>query len=255
MLFRSVQITQIGLDAYSDGSDLVAWTTDLKDGSPLAGVTIQSNNGSTTTLSGADGIARFKIPKGAGYLVASKGGDQAILTHSTYYWSDDIWSASSTSDILRWYVFDDRQMYRPGEQVHIKGWLRRIGGGKNGDIGLVGDTLRSINYQITDPQGNDLGSGKAQVNSLGGFDFALTLPQVTNLGTAQINFTAEGDLGGLGEIQYNLHFRSRNFADQSLKSMRAMKRLVRILLMVRLRWQWKQNTMRAAHCRDRKSVV
>ncbi len=35
-----VQITQIGLDAYNDHSDLVAWATDLKDGSPLTGVRI-----------------------------------------------------------------------------------------------------------------------------------------------------------------------------------------------------------------------
>ena len=33
-----------------------------------------------------------------------------------------------------------------------------IGGKQNGDVGLVGDNLSSINYQITDSQGNELGS-------------------------------------------------------------------------------------------------
>ena len=192
-----VQVTQIGLDAYTDHSEMVAWATDLKDGSPLAGVQIQPNNGSSSVLSGRDGVVRFRIPSGAAYLVASQGADQAILPHSTYFWSDDGWSASSPGDTLRWYVFDDRQMYRPGEEVHIKGWLRLIGGHQNGDVGLAGGRLRSINYQLIDPQGNLLSNGQVDVNALGGFDFALTLPQVTNLGIAQLSLTAQGDLGGL----------------------------------------------------------
>ena len=38
-------------------------------------------------------------------------------------------------------MFDDRQMYRPGEEVHLKGWLRRIGGKQDGDVGLVGSSV------------------------------------------------------------------------------------------------------------------
>jgi len=206
-----VQITQIGLDAYSDQSEMVAWATDLKDGSPLAGVNIQPGNGSGTALSGADGVARFNIPANAAYLIASMGADQAILPHSTYYWSDDGWSVSSTSDSLRWYVFDDRRMYRPGEEVHIKGWLRRIGERQNGDVGLVGNALSSVSYQLTDPQGNTLGNGQAQVNALGGFDFVFTVPQVVNLGTAQLYLTAEGDLSALAEFQYLHQFQIQEF--------------------------------------------
>ena len=42
-------------------------------------------------------------------------------------WGGDTWTRNPARDELRWYVFDDRQMYRPGEEVHVKGWLRRIG--------------------------------------------------------------------------------------------------------------------------------
>ncbi len=31
-----VQVTQIGLDAFADHSEMVVWTTALKDGAPLA---------------------------------------------------------------------------------------------------------------------------------------------------------------------------------------------------------------------------
>jgi hypothetical protein len=206
-----VQITQIGLDAYNDLDQMVAWATNLKDGSPLAGVRIQANNGSAAVLSGSDGVVRFDIPSGATYLTASNGADEAILPRSTYYWGDDVWSIVPVNDTLRWYVFDDRQMYRPSEEVHIKGWLRRIGTKQGGDVELVGNGISSVNYRITDPFGNELSNGSADVNSLGGFDFAFTIPQATNLGTAYISFTAIGDLSGLDGGDYSHQFQIQEF--------------------------------------------
>ncbi len=206
-----VQITQIGLDAYNDYSDMVVWATDLKDGSPLAGVHIQPNNGNAEVTSGADGVARLSLPTSASYLVASQGADQAILPRSTYFWAEEGWSVQPPSDTLRWYVFDDRQMYRPGEDVHVKGWLRRVGGRQNGDVGLVGEGLRSITYKIIDPQNNTLMEGQAEVNALGGFDFAFTLPETANLGNAQITLNAVGDLSGLEGIDSYHSFQIQEF--------------------------------------------
>ncbi len=40
-----VQITQIGLDAFADQDEIITWTTALKDGSPLQGVSIHSDTG------------------------------------------------------------------------------------------------------------------------------------------------------------------------------------------------------------------
>jgi alpha-2-macroglobulin len=205
-----VQITQIGLDAYNDHSEMVAWATDLKDGSPLDEVRIQPNNGNAALLSGHDGVVRFDIPSGATYLVASKGADQAILPQSTYYWSDGGWSTSTPSDTLRWYVFDDRKMYRPGEEVHIKGWLRRIGERQSGDVSLA-TGLTSITYELIDPQGNTLSDGQADVNALGGFDFAFTIPQVTNLGNAQLLLSVAGNVSDLAGLQYYHSFQIQEF--------------------------------------------
>ena len=57
-----VQVTQIGLDAFVDHSEMVAWTTALKDGTPLAGVTIESGPAGVQAVTGEDGIARFDLP-------------------------------------------------------------------------------------------------------------------------------------------------------------------------------------------------
>ncbi|MBM3125469.1 MAG: hypothetical protein FJZ87_10425 [Chloroflexi bacterium] len=206
-----VQVTQIGLDAYTDHSEMVAWTTDLRDGSPLSGVNLQPEGDGPAVLTGGDGIVRFNIPSGATYLVASLGADRAILPRSSYYWGDDGWMQYTPVDSLRWYVFDDRQMYRPGEEVHIKGWLRRIGGRQDGDVELVGGGLGSVFYQTVDPQGNTLGEGRANVNDLGGFDFAFTIPEVTNLGYATLSMTAEGLAGNLDGYQYSHSFQIQEF--------------------------------------------
>ncbi len=117
-----VQITQIGLDAFVDHSEMVVWTTALENGAPLAGVRISDAGGTLLATTVDDGTARFPIPaNNTLYLVASQRADQAMLPHSPSYWREDGWNTYPPNDYLRWYVFDDRQMYRPGEEVHLKG--------------------------------------------------------------------------------------------------------------------------------------
>ncbi len=206
-----VQVTQIGLDAFVDHSDMVVWTTALKDGTPLAGVTVAAGSTGLGAVTDQTGVARFAIPGGAAYLVASQGADQALLPRSIYLWDDDAWHPRSVDDQLRWYVFDDRQMYRPGEEMHVKGWLRRVGGKQDGDVGLVGSAVNAVNYRITGPQGNDLGNDRVEVNALGGFDFVFTLPQAVNLGYAQLHLQAEGSLSGLDVREHYHTFQIQEF--------------------------------------------
>jgi uncharacterized protein YfaS (alpha-2-macroglobulin family) len=207
-----VQVTQIGLDAYVDHSEMMVWTTALQDGAPLGGVEIETGPEGVTERTAADGTVRFDIPSaGAAYLVAREGPDQALLPSSLYYWSEDSWTRRPLSDQLRWYVFDDRGLYRPGEEVHIKGWLRKIGAGQSGDVGLVGEGVDSVSYQVIGPQGNELGDGRAEVNALGGFDFVLPLPENANLGSAQLILNAEGSLGALSGSQGYHAFQIQEF--------------------------------------------
>jgi uncharacterized protein YfaS (alpha-2-macroglobulin family) len=206
-----VQITQIGLDAFVDHSEMVVWATSLKDGAPLANVTVKAGAGDFETVTGEDGTVRFNIPHGSSYLTVQKGSDTALLPRSINSWDDETWYSYAVNDELRWYVFDDRQMYRPGEEIHVKGWMRRIGGKQDGDVGLIGDIVTSVAYQFTDPQGNALGSGQAPVNALGGFDLAFTIPQAVNLGYAQLIFQAVGDLFGIDGGSYNHSFQIQEF--------------------------------------------
>jgi len=207
-----VQITQIGLDAFVDHSEMVVWTNALQSGAPLSEVKISDDAGTLQAQTTDDGTARFPIPSsGTSYLVASQGADQALLPNSTYYWGDEEWNRFKPGDYLQWYVFDDRQMYRPGEEVHVKGWVRLIGWKQDGDVGLPGSAMNAVNYTIYGPQGNDLGSGRIDANALGGFDLSFTLPENVNLGYAYIEMRAEGSLG------YSGNYYSHNFQIQEFR--------------------------------------
>jgi uncharacterized protein YfaS (alpha-2-macroglobulin family) len=207
-----VQVTQIGLDGFTDHSEMVTWATALEDGRPLEGVAIEDHRGQQMAVTGDDGMARFELPnQDMALLVARQGDDMAILSPSGgYWWGEEVWKPRPVKDELRWYVFDDRAMYRPGEEVHVKGWLRRVGGRQDGDVGLAGDTLQTVDYRVVDPQGNDLLHGQARVNALGGFDFSFTLPDNANLGYANMALEARG-LAGLDGERYNHSFQVQEF--------------------------------------------
>ncbi|MGB2954458.1 MAG: alpha-2-macroglobulin family protein [Anaerolineales bacterium] len=199
-----VQVTQIGLDAFVDHSEMVVWATDLKTGAPIPGVEIRTDSGNLIVDTNHKGVGRFDIPPaGISYLVAEQGDDLAFLPPSTYYWNDGGWSKRSLSDELRWYVWDDRQMYKPGEEVYIKGWMRRIGTDESGDVELVGDQVNQVTYQVIGPQGNELVSGQAEVNPLGGFDFHFSIPENANLGYTQLILHPVGTMAG---ISYTNHY-------------------------------------------------
>jgi uncharacterized protein YfaS (alpha-2-macroglobulin family) len=207
-----VQVTQIGLDAFADHSEMVVWTTDLKDGTPLADVTIETNAGQQLAVTDDDGTATFELPyQDTTLLVARQGNDTAILPKTAHPWGSDAWKPRPVQDELRWYVFDDRAMYRPGEEVHIKGWLRQVGGRQNGDVGLVGDALQTVHYRVLGPQGNELLSGQAPVTALGGFDFAITLPTNANLGYTRVMLEAQGNLAGLVGQRFSHGFQVQEF--------------------------------------------
>ncbi len=199
-----VQITDIGLDAFVDHTEMVVWATDLLTGAPLDNVKIKPGSDTVIGTTGQNGVTKFDLPyEGIPYLVAEKGDDLAFLPPSSYYWSESGWSRRSLVDELRWYVFDDRQMYKPGEEVYLKGWMRRIGTDESGDVELVGDQVSQVSYQVIGSQGNELATGQADVNSLGGFDFHFTLPENANLGYTQVIINPVGSMSG---ISYNNYY-------------------------------------------------
>jgi uncharacterized protein YfaS (alpha-2-macroglobulin family) len=194
-----VQATNIGLSAFVDNNNLIAWATTLKDGAPLRDVQLTVQPLGVTGTTGMFGLASLplktndKSSTSESLLVARQGRDVAFLPeYDQWYSSGTNWYKRGDIDALRWYVFDDRKMYRPGEEVHIKGWIRKVGGGKFGDVGLPGaaDVGRTVSYTLKDSQGNEVTKGNVPINALGGFDLKLKLPGTMNLGNGFVELKA-----------------------------------------------------------------
>ncbi|MCH9683160.1 MAG: hypothetical protein K0V04_17125 [Deltaproteobacteria bacterium] len=90
-----------------------------------------------------------------------------------------------------WYVFDDRGLYRPGEEVKLKGWLRRLDPRKGGDVGPIDGKVREVRYTLSDSRGNELVKDTLALNAFGAFDTTITLPDTMNLGRATVMLVVE----------------------------------------------------------------
>ncbi|MCA1634239.1 MAG: Ig-like domain-containing protein, partial [Acidobacteria bacterium] len=213
-----VQATDIGLDAFVDKRGFVAWANSLKDGSPLAGVEMTLLPDDLAGRTEADGLVRLAFNAApdtsglrAALLVARRGDDVAILPqsyHSVYYSQNESssWRRANSGEALSWYVFDDRKLYRPGEEVNIKGWIRKVDLTPTGDTELFAAAGETINYILKDSQGNEITKGSAKLNALAGFNLMLQLPGTMNLGGSIVEFKLEEDGG-----TYSHHFQVQEF--------------------------------------------
>ncbi|HZH34791.1 MAG TPA: MG2 domain-containing protein, partial [Pyrinomonadaceae bacterium] len=163
---------------------------------------IESNeNAQTGSRTAANGLLRLALPESQpkqSVLIARKGKDTAFLPeNSDYYWQDSgSWFKRNQPDSLRWFVFDDRQMYRPKEEVSVKGYVRVLQGGKFGDVAALADAARGLTYVVRDARGNEITKGDALLNAFGAFDFKFKLPDNANLGYSQIELRTQSNLSG-----------------------------------------------------------
>lgn len=208
-----VQATKIGIDAHVDNDHLVAFATELATGKRLANVALEILPFGIKGTTDASGLATIplgtKAMKGPTLLVARRGGDLAFVSGRDGYYDGDYgqWIKRSRSRALAWYVVDDRKMYKPGEEVHVKGFLRAIDPNKGGDIGALAGLVTSLNYRVTDSSGNEIAKGSTRVAATGGFDTSFTLPKTPNLGYANVAFTTVGSIA----TQYGHGFQIQEF--------------------------------------------
>ncbi|HWN70309.1 MAG TPA: MG2 domain-containing protein, partial [Haliangium sp.] len=213
-----LQVTELGLDAFADQTELIGWATRLVDGAPLADVEIGllagdgQSAGQSSAKTDAGGLARLPLPPAQTaprpgddlaselVLIARHGDDTALLPESPWGGGHGF-RRQPTSDSLLWYVFDDRQMYRPGEKISVKGWIRRLQGQELGDLAGLGDAVQDVSYVLQDPRGDELRRGTVAVDAAGGFQLEIDLPANANLGWATLQLTTRGR----GEVQNRMH--------------------------------------------------
>jgi alpha-2-macroglobulin len=191
-----VQATDLGVNAFVEQDQITGWVTRLADGAPQGGVTLSLlDAGSATT--DKEGLARVALSDKRGKLVVAKQGKDVAIVPEHWY-GNQAYVRGSTPDSVRWLVFDDRGMYKPGEEVHVKGWLRRAGMSRGGDLGAVPNVIgKTVSFKVRDPRYAEIGTGTTTVDDAGGFDLAFKLPGNANLGSARVELSvAESSLAG-----------------------------------------------------------
>ncbi|HEX5059401.1 MAG TPA: DUF6049 family protein [Kofleriaceae bacterium] len=191
-----VESTHIAVDAHVDGENMLVFASDLATGKPLQGVSLEMKPFGITGTSDAQGLATLPLgasERGTHYLLAKKGEDVAFLADDNGSFDEyGSWYKQPREKTVGWFVFDDRKLYKPGEEVSLKGWLRVIDYGKWGDVGAINGAVTSINYRVVDRTGNEITKGTMPVSPVGGFDTKFTLPKTPNLGYAYVYMNATG---------------------------------------------------------------
>jgi uncharacterized protein YfaS (alpha-2-macroglobulin family) len=161
-----------------------------------------------TNRTGENGILRLSLPDAPAtkqnLLIARRGKDIAFLPENTdYYWQESgSWYKQSDITSLRWFVFDDRGMYKPKEEVTVKGYIRVYEAGKFGDIQGLGDAANGLYFSVKDSRNNEIAKGEATLNAFGAFDFKFKLPDNANLGYSRVDLSTNAKYQG-GNFSHN----------------------------------------------------
>jgi hypothetical protein len=132
-------------------------------------------------------------------LIARRGDDVAFVPSdgaNGYYYGNPEWMQIAHPQQLAWYVVDDRHLYKPGETVSLKGWLRVIDPAKGGDVLGFAGAVSTLSYKVIDARGNQIGAGTMPVDPVGGFATTFVLPSTPNLGYTRVEMTATGRIAG-----------------------------------------------------------
>ncbi|HEY9776949.1 MAG TPA: alpha-2-macroglobulin family protein [Planktothrix sp.] len=209
-----LQVTDLGIDAF-DTTDLLVAASTLSGGSPIPGVSVQLlPNGSPTTTTDARGVARLHMPTAqpaAKLLVATKGSDSSILPCG---YTD--WLATSELPAVEWYTVLDTALYRPGDDVHFKGWVRAQKFGKRLQTELYSAQPDTISY-IAAINSEQLAKGSVAADQFGGFSGQFKLPEHVSLGNAALHFSLHSKDPALSDSEAHEVENAQGFSIQEFR--------------------------------------
>ena len=192
-----MQVTKLGLSARMDREKVSGWIHDITPSKLLEPV---ADVNASLLVEGRPDVTISAVSDKSGHVAfdlapPAKPRDVTALllaqsaTDSTFMAIRSFEKAIREQDAL-WYVTDDRFLYKPGEKVYLKGWVRWTHNGVNPDLALpaAGET---VEYTLNDSRGTKITNGTVELSAQGGFDLAVTLPKTVNLGHASFSFATK----------------------------------------------------------------
>ncbi len=159
-----VSVTDIGLMAVMDHDKILVMATSLQTGQPLPGckLELRSKEGEVLWQGAADQDGVVQVPGRRGLkerppyvLWAEHGRDEVFLvmdgrgSAGQMLKSYTSWGYAPAQKHLKMFLFTDRDPYRPGETVHLKGILRLERSTPRGGVEAIPPSLKTLTLRVT----------------------------------------------------------------------------------------------------------
>jgi alpha-2-macroglobulin len=172
-------------------SEALAWVTDLESGKPDAGVPVTfydtNDNSLGSSVTDANGLAYLAGLQGPAIAKVEGAGRAAFTAHD---WGSGVsvgdygpqeYYYGKTSGPFA-YLYTDRPVYRPGQQVYFKGILR-----ENDDLHYSLPTGKDIFVTIGNDSGQQVYAQSLPLSAMGTFSAAFSLASDAPLGTYSLS--------------------------------------------------------------------
>ncbi len=169
-------LTQTAVVTKSDRHQIQVFVTDVETGAAQANAEVTLFQGSSrtrqTARANADGLATFPLPNtNTNFFVWARSGQQLAYSEA----GNASWASWNRQDLA--YVMTDRPLYKPGETVGLKLFLRSREGGPSVPI-----ANRTAVVVVRDPTGKELARPSLTTNAFGTANFVVPLPKTAALG-------------------------------------------------------------------------
>lgn len=189
-----LRVTNLGITAKISTTGHLVWVTTLDGARPVSGAELEIRDMAGTLLwrgtSDSDGLARGTgLPRREGpspaFYVTARSGDDMTWLPLGDDWALEPWNfgiaAGDGWGEIDGFIHGDRNLYRPGETVHLRGILRR-----HTMAGLEAPADLPVEWQIDDPRGDELLRRTVVLDEFGTTTIDLALPPSARTGGCSV---------------------------------------------------------------------
>ena len=199
---RAGETTSTPGTAGSLQAQVVAWDTELSSGAPVVSATVRlyDRDGSLLAegLTGAGGWLALEVPGDPGPLLAlSDNGGDVTLCGLSQEWGQagwwGWWAEPPSRSLTSIYAYTDRPIYRPGQTIYFKDWIRA-----DDDVSytLPGPEL-PVTVRLRDARDNVAATQVLTPSQFGTISGEFQLVDEPMLGTWHLETDVEGTTGRL----------------------------------------------------------
>lgn len=171
-----VLITDVALVTKQSSSSLLVWAIDPANGAPRGDVAVtvlERGKPLGDAKTNKDGIARFDLGLVSSPVIYAELGASFTLLDPRFF--------SANLPEPRVYIYTERPVYRPGQEVFVKGFAREV----KDEAYVLPANKGAVKLELVDPSGQVFHQESLSLSDRGSFDAKIQLPDEPPLGTWQ----------------------------------------------------------------------